>query len=186
MSKKKNIKTSKHTIKFSNTDKINELHRFIDEYRHVSQQIIDRIWSNGYFWTDKLGEHEFNINKNLLYFPSYIDYNVFNINTFLSARTLSSLVTQVAGMISSEVEKQRKRLYVLKEKKDLGISKRRLKPLIKNIKQNIPQKPTCDILNPELSSKCTDIEYVSGEFDMFIRLKSIVTDRDVDSTLRFL
>ena len=125
------IKTSKHKLSFSNIGKKEDVCNFIDEYRRVGGLYIDHIWENGYKWEDKKGEHEFNIAKNLLYFPSFIDYKFINIDTFLSARALSSLVTQVAGMISAEVEKQGKRLYMLGKLKDAGTNRRSKKQLIK-------------------------------------------------------
>ena len=105
-----NIRTSIHPVKFANIAKKDNLSLFIDEYRRVAQLIVDNIWTNGYEWSDSKGTHVFSIQQNELYFPSFIDYNKFEVNTFLSARALSSLVTQVAGMISAEVEKQRKRI----------------------------------------------------------------------------
>jgi hypothetical protein len=59
-------------------------------------------------------------------------------------------------MIKAETEKQRRRIFILHKRKDEGDSKRKLKPLIKKIKQNIPQKPNCSKINVELSSKCVD------------------------------
>jgi hypothetical protein len=41
------------------------------------------------------------------------------------------------------------------------------------LKQNIPKKPNCSNVNPELSSKCARfIEINDGHFDGFIELKS--------------
>ena len=181
-SKKKKIvfgvKTSKHTTKFANKTKLDNLSTFITEYRRVGQLIIDHIWNNGYKWEDKTGKHyEFSIQKNLLKFPSFVDYNQFDIDTFLTGRALSSLVTQLAGMINAECEKQRKRIYMLQVQKEEGKSKKQRKLLANRIKQNIPQKPNCSNINAELSSKCCDFQEINGEFDGFIKLKSITKQK---------
>jgi len=159
------IRTTNHSLKFSNTNKLSKLSEFIGEYRRVSILILDQIWENGYKWNVKDKECVFNINENKLEHPKFIDYNHFDIETTLSARALSSLVTQLCGVIGASVEKQRKRLYQWEKTPNPQLEKK--------IYQNIPQKPDISKLNPELSSKCIDIEEVEGEFNYFVRLKSI-------------
>jgi transposase len=167
------VKTSSHPIKFANKAKKDNLSVFIDEYRRIAKLVIDEIWTNGYEWEDNKGKHSFSIERNELYFPSFIDYNKFNVNTFLTGRSLSSLVTQVAGMIRSECEKQRKRIYMLQIQKEEGKTKKQRNQLAKRIKQNIPVKPNCSNMNVEVSSKCCDWQETEGEFDGYLRLKSI-------------
>ena len=171
------VKTSCHPVKFANKAKKDNLSIFIDEYRRVAQLVVDNIWENGYEWEDNKGKHQFSIQDNELYFPSFIDYNKFKIDTFLTGRALSSLVTQVAGMISAEVEKQRKRIYMLEKQKEEGKTKKQRHSLAKRIKQNIPVKPNCSNMNVEVSSKCCDWLETEGEFDGYLRLKSIMKNK---------
>lgn len=175
------IKTSRHEIlPYANTGKIESLHSFIDEYRRVASIIVNEIWNNGVSWADKNKESKrFSIKDNLLEFPMFLDYNSFDIgDTFLSARSLSSLVTQISGIIRASTEKQRKRLFMLDKNKSNGVPKKKMEKLIKKIKTNIPQKPNCERINVELSSKCSDWEDDDNkEFIGFIRLKSITKDR---------
>ena len=96
----KRVRTTKHKAAYANQNKLDNLHRFLKEYRRLAQLIVDDIWENGY--------DEFSIQDNNLNCPKYIDYKRFDIDTFLTARALSSLVTQVAGIIKASVEKQRK------------------------------------------------------------------------------
>lgn len=159
------IRTTNHTLKFSNTHKLSTLSQFIEEYRRVTGLILDSIWSKGYKWKVKDVEYEFNVTENKLDHPKFIDYKDFNIETPLSARALSSLVTQLCGILGASVEKQRKRLY--------QYEKAPTSQLLKKIEQNKPQKPNVTNINPELSSKCIDIQNVEGEFNYFVRLKSI-------------
>lgn len=172
------IKASKHSIMFSNTGKLGLYHDFITEYRRVAFFIVDSMWNKGYSFEEitKDGEiiqKEFNVAKNLLELPKYIDYSRFVIETSLTARALSSLVTQLVGVLKASVEKQRKRLYMLEKLKEDGVCREKRKKLIEKIKTNIPQKPNVSNLNPELSSKCCTLEdSTDSSFDAFLVLKS--------------
>jgi hypothetical protein len=53
------------------------------------------------------------------------------------------------GVLKASVEKQRKRIYILEKMKSSNISKKERKLLAKKLKQNIPQKPNVENLNPE-------------------------------------
>jgi len=173
---KTTIRTSQHTVRFANAGKRSELSRVLAECRRVASIMLDDVWTNGYSWEANDGPQEFSVGKNQFRVPPYLDYNRFGIETFLSARLLSSLCTQLAGMISASVEKQRKRLYVLKDKKQNGVPRRQLKTLIRKLKQNIPQKPSVEKMRIEVSSKCADYQESDGEFNAFLRLKSLTTD----------
>lgn len=168
------IRTSNHTVKFANPSKQLQLRVFVNEYRRIAQEIINHIWTHGYSWTDKKNQtHTFNPNTNNLHSPSFIDYNQIPISdTFLTARALSSLVAQLAGMISAACEKQRKRLYQLDKLKSSGVPKAKLQKLIKKIKTNIPQEPNTKNMQMELSSKCTDWVATTAYFDGYLRIKS--------------
>lgn len=168
------IRATQHSTKFSNKKKQENLTLFISEYRRVATILLNQIWNNGYCWnTTKDGvtvQHEFNVVKNLLEHPKYIDYTRFKIETKLSARVLSSLVTQLAGIIGASVEKQRKRLYIQAKLKQEGKIDFRLE---KKIRQNTPVIPNLEHLNPELSSKCADFESGERDFFGFLRLKCL-------------
>lgn len=170
------IKTSKHTTKFSNLEKLENLSIFLKEYRRFAQIMIDYIWENGYVWEFNNEVKRFSIKENLLEFPHLINSSILkdiNEKTFLSGRTLKCLMTQIAGMIRSEVEKQRKRIWQFNKFKSEGFSKKKLKCLIKKIKQNIPTKPNCKNIKAELNSICSDFLETNNEFNGFIKLKSI-------------
>ena len=64
------IKSSKHTIKFSNKNKINKLNDFLLEYNFIANKLIDYIWSN------KI-EHKYgtlDIKNKIYNVPKYLDY----------------------------------------------------------------------------------------------------------------
>lgn len=183
------VKTSLHPIKFANKVKRDNLSLFIDEYRRVAQLVIDDIWDNGYEWEDKQGTHSFSIQENALYFPSMMKGGIIKqieVDTILTARALKCLLTQVAGIISAECEKQRKRIFMLNKQKEEGKSKKQRKLLANKIKQNIPQKPNCENINCELNSICCDWQQTKGEFDGYLRLKSITkTKTEIKIPVKF-
>jgi len=167
------IRSSKHTTKFSNKNKLDNLSMFIIEYRRVASIIVDDIWINGYYWNYKDQVHEFNISKNLLELPAYLEYKKFSIETFLSARALSALCTQLTGTLKASVEKQRKRIFMLNKLKSSSTPKKQRKLLGKKLKQNIPQKPNVTNLNPELSSNCAEFIEKECNFNGFLKISSI-------------
>lgn len=154
-------RSSKHSIlKICNFTKLQTLNSFLNEYQRVGSLIIDSIWNNGY--------KEFSIKDDKLSFGKYIDYNNFNIQTDLSGRALSTLVTQICGIISSSTEKRRRLIWLrdklIKENKDISFINKKLLEC-KISKPNFSKQM-------EVSSKCCDIKKGIG-FDWFLSLKSI-------------
>lgn len=160
------ILSSFHPIYNSNSIKLSTYNTFITEYRRVADLIITEIWDNGY--------QEFNINENKLDLSKYIDYKYFKIDTILTARALSTLTTQLSGVIRGVTDKQRKRIYILNKKKQDGVSKNKLKGLIVNLKKHIPHKPDVSNINPELSSNCITFIESNNTFDAFIKLQCVI------------
>lgn len=157
------IRSTRHSLKFSNKIKLEKFGAFLSEYQRVGQFLIDEIWDNGY--------GEFNIKKDVLDIPKYIDYKQFKIETPLSARALSSLATQITGVISASTEKRRRKLWLFEKLEKEG------KPN-KNVKKQLASERFL-IVKPkfsqtaELSSKCIDISHDVKHFNFFVRLKSL-------------
>lgn len=167
----KQILSSRHYFKEMNSTKKLELDSFIKEYRRVMSFILDDIWVIGY----DDGFNHFDVKNNIFNISKYLDYNKFDIETFLTARVMSSLVTQLTALLKSSYRKQAKRIYQYNKMKSEGKSKRQMKYLIKALKRGIPQKPNVSNILPELSSKNTKyIESDFVEFDGFLILQSIV------------
>lgn len=197
------IRSSKHSTKFANLGKQSKLKEFLREYRRVGQLIIDGIWQNGYsgnFIDKESGETKifaFIPSLDKLELPSYIVYQDFkNIQTTLSARAMSSLVTQVRGAIQAAVLKRKNTLFVKNKLENHSIElknsteyteEEKLKLILENEKslKRIEKllarnykliKPNFLNVCAELSSKCCDIQKNDGEFDYFLRIKSIGDD----------
>lgn len=183
------IRTSKHTTKFSNNVKLENLKIFLDEYRRVAQLLVNHIWENEYRWEYKGELKTFSVKDNLLEFPPLINSSIvkdIKLETFLTGRALKCCMTQVAGMVRAEVEKQNKRIWQFNKFKSSGICKKRLKTLIKKIKQNIPSRPKCTNIKAELNSICLDFLSKNQNFDGFVRLKSITKEKmDIKIPIKF-
>lgn len=159
------IRSTKHSIKFLNDGKKNHYHSFLNEYRRVSSVIGDSIWNDGY--------ESFSINDDILDFPKYVDYNKFKVETWLSARCLSSIVTQISSMIRGAVDKRKRYLFISNKLKTNNESSEHLD---NKLDAMTLIKPEFSKINLELSSKNVDIRK-GKHFDYFVSLKSIGDDK---------
>lgn len=173
-SKTSYVRTSKHTVKFMNTGKKDTYSHFINEMRKVAETYVDFLWNCNHQWTDKDDKtHDFCVDNLNLEVPQFFDYQAIPVdeNCLLSARAKSSLLTQCLGLVKADTEKYRKRLFILdklaKENKPIPFK------LLENLVVRQPVKPRVNRINLELSSKNIDFKEVDGEFDMFMRLKSL-------------
>lgn len=163
------IRASQHYIlNDANRLKCRQYHDFINEFRRVACVIVDHIWEHGYSWAAESEKSPmvFDPIHDRIDIPRFLDYKNFHVTTTLSARALSSLCTQLCGVLKASVEKYRRKLYV---RNKYGSSD----SINKAIAHNIPVKPDVSALNPELSSKCCDFKDTSGNFMGFLRLKSL-------------
>jgi len=166
------VRATKHTLRFVNKEKRKANSDFIDEYRRAAQLYINYIWDNRTEIVADSGKvYIIDIQNNKLDMPKYLDYNIVKFKTTLSARALSSCITQVVGMLKSATKQQSKRLYVIS--KLLSEGKVPSKYLINKVRNYRPVRPSAANLLPELSSKCFDLRYTENSFDAFVRLKSI-------------
>jgi predicted RNA-binding Zn-ribbon protein involved in translation (DUF1610 family) len=164
------IRATKHTLKFANTGKRSSIGKLLAEWRHVMQLICDDVWLNGYRWQEDDGWHEFNPAQFKYELPKYLDYNRFKIDTWLSARMLSSLVTQLSGKLRALCAKNSARLYVFDKEAGKG---NYLERLWNTIETRNPSKPDLSDAGIEISSKCAEfIPTPNGEFYGFLRIRS--------------
>lgn len=164
------IRATKHTLKFANTGKRSSIDKLLAEWRRVMQLICDDMWLNGYRWEEDDGWHEFNPNQFKYELPKYLDYNRFDIDTWLSARMLSSLVTQLSGKLRAICTKNSTRLYVFDKEAGQG---NYLERLWETIETRNPSKPDLSDAGIEISSKCAEfIPTPDGEFYGFLRIRS--------------
>jgi transposase len=167
------IRSSTHILSDLNCGKHMSYTQFMIDCHEFMQQVLDDIWLNGY----QDDNYVFDLKSNQYNLPALLKDKFKHINSPLSARCRKCLITQLSGMIRSSTEKQRKRLYVYNKSKAEGITKHKLRHLIKAIKQNIPQKPNISNVKFELDAICNDFKETGGKFYGHIRLKSIYKSR---------
>ena len=164
------IRATKHTLKYANTGKREAVFRLLAEWRRVMQLMCDDMWLNGYHWQEPDGWHEFNPAKFKYELPKYLDYNRFEIDTWLSARMLSSLVTQLSGKLRAICAKNAARLYVFDKDASNGIYRENLWEAIES---HAPSKPDLSDAGIEISSKCAEFNLTDGgEFYGYLKIKS--------------
>ena len=157
-------------MKFANTGKRSSINELLAEWRRVMQLMCDDMWLNGYRWKEDDGWHEFNPNRFKYELPKYLDYNRFDIDTWLSARMLSSLVTQLSGKLRAICAKNAARLHVFDKEAGQG---NYLERLWETIESRNPSKPDLSDAGIEISSKCAEFIYTpDGEFYGFLKIRA--------------
>lgn len=171
------IRSTKHSLIFTNINKRDELILFLDECKRVANLYLNYLWENEIVWAINDKNYSMNIVQDNLNHPKWlstvdIEKNISNFKTTLSARATKCIITQVLGMIGASTEKQRKRLYVAKKMLDnQGFI---TEQLMKKIKDNKPVKPNLNNIFFEFNSICCDFkETLNGEFTGFLQLKSL-------------
>ena len=157
------IRSSKHTLKFTNNSKLLNINILVDQYRSLVQNIIDNIWNSNY----KI----FSVQNNKLECPKFLDTNYLNqFNSELSARLKQCAGKQALAMLSAATELRRKQLWMLRKLQKSRLSHRALQrkiglfPLV---------KPNASNINMELDSRFVDFKFTDQkEFICFVRLTS--------------
>jgi transposase len=157
------IRSSKHSLKFCNEQKLLDINLLVDEYRSLLQKIIDHIWLNGY--------RDFSVEKNNLSCPSFIDSTCLKqFKTVLTERLKQCAGKQALAMISAATEKRRKQLWQLKK---LQKNKESHKYLQRKISLFPLVKPNASGANIELDPRFIDFDFTDQkEFLCFIRITS--------------
>ncbi len=160
-------RSSKHNIESLNYNKNIILEDFCKEYKRAVKICVNFIWNNEIKFTIKNKEYIFDISKDLLNNPKYIDYKIIPYSGKLSARAMSEASRQALGIISSVIDKKKKLIYVrnkyITENKDIFY-------LNKKIEKTKYSMPKCDNIPVNLSNRCVDFSFDSKHFDCFIRI----------------
>lgn len=187
------IRTSKVSLKFSNKNKLKELHSFIKEYKRIANIYLNHIWDNyfkhSYSKNNKIVTQHFD-SKTKLNLPNRLSTvkinEQLNLNTSLTSRVLQCCLNQTLAIIRGNIEKQKKRQYVISQLRSQ--SKKIPKKLRKQTRINKPIKPDLSNLKPELNINCIDLQEENSYFDAFIRLKSftnIVRNKSIKFPIKY-
>lgn len=150
------IRSSKITLKFSNTNKLNKISLFVDEYKRVLSIFVNELWN-----VEEI--------KSLL--PKEITGKI--ADSWLSARAIQCAGKQASGIVRGIRKKQSKRLWQINKFKSTGQFKkaRKLQKIYDSVKVS---QPNINVVNPELDSRFVKIDLENKtSFDGWFTLSSL-------------
>ena len=161
MKSKKNIRprpkkthiqrSTKCSLKFSNSGKLNFIEQFIQEYTKACQQFINILWEN----KDK--EIQSLLSKDI---TSQVETNI-------SARAIQCCAKQASSIVRGTIRKHNKRMFKLKELMKNGKITKKLQKIIAKTKLT---KPELEVINPELDQRFIKVVTSNNSFDMWLKL----------------
>lgn len=170
------IRSSKHTLKYTNPGKLSDIHKFLKEYRRLAQELVDYVWENG------IPSRDFDVTTSKLSCPSYLPNDLLKqFDSWFSARMKQCVGKQVCGMIKAAVKKQSQRFYMMAKLQRDGES---IEHLQRKIDTAPLVKPNCARIKPELDSRFIDFEKTTGEFDEFVRITTIGNEMQLKLPIR--
>ena len=155
------IRSSKISLKFTNTQKIDNLSIFCDEYKTVTQNFVDIIW-----------QQHLNDEKISNLIPKSIT-DLMKDKTWLSSRAIQSSAKQASGIVRGTIRKFKQREYIYNKLTKEGKFKQARK--LKRVIDQYPiSKPELNEVNPELDSRFIKINFDNEtSFDGWITLSSL-------------
>jgi len=185
------IRSSKHKFDKTNKGKLSFVNQILLDFRNMSQDLIDYLWTNPY----NFDKHYFNISKNKLDIPTFLSAELYKKNSTsifkfdekydkYSSRFKNLVLSQVRSMLSSAVEQRKKQIFMLRKLQKENKDTKRLQKAID--KQHLV-KPKTNKININLDSKYVDFKFDQKKFLTFIRIKSIFSkDYKLDKNKRFI
>jgi len=151
------IRSSAHSLKFTNKGKQKELVIFLTEYRRLLQVIIDDVW-------------EKRVSKGKLKIQSYLpnDY-LKTFPSWFTARMKQCVGKQACAMLKAATKKRSKQLWMLRKLQHEG---KDCKKLQSKIDRQILVKPDARGAKAELDPRFIDFQQ-GEEFDLFVCIKTI-------------
>lgn len=153
------IRSTKHTTKFTNEDKLKEYCNFIYEYRNMVRKYINIFW---HLYADNLP----------CYLPCYLDAKLVQLIDTIrdhDSRIRQCAATQACSMVKSVISKHNKRIFKLKELQKLNFDTKYLQNKIDTF---IPKKPNFRKINVELTGRLVNFQE-SNHFDLFVEIEQI-------------
>ena len=153
----KNILSSKCSLKFANSGKLEEISRLVDEYHRVCQLFVDVLWD---------------VEKVPGLIPKEFTDPI-KSQTWLSARMIQACAKQASGIVRGTKKKREQQLFVLKDLIADGWFKQARK-LQRKIDETCVGKPILKRVQPELD--CRFVEKIDLDnktsFDAWVTIGS--------------
>ena len=174
-SEKHLVRSTNHSLKFSNTAKLQWNDFFFSEYGNAVIAYVDYLWDAHieYITTSKddVVNHIWDRKEGYLDIPSMISTVGIPMDSKLSGRALKCASTQACGIVSAVVEKRVKDLrvyrYAIEHKTRVNAK------LLKRLEKDMA-KPACKNINAELNSVCLEINKSNEtSFDIWMNFHSL-------------
>jgi transposase len=153
------IRSSSVTTKFSNTNRLENLDDFINEYKRITSEFITHLWE---------------LDTNNQEIPKLIPKDITSqVDTWLSARMVQASAKQASGIVRGTLTKQKKRLKQVEEfnKQKMFKKARKLQKFCDEAKIT---KPSLEHVWPELDSRFINVDLDNPtSFDGWITIGSI-------------
>ena len=154
------IKCTTASLRFSNKEKVQKIHLFIDEYRRVCGIFIDLLWE-----IEEFGDIPTLVPKDIT--------NRVSEKTWLSERAIQAAAKQSSGIVRGTRTKQNKRIKQVETLNKQGKFKQARK-LQKFIDKAKITKPELKNVNPELDSRFVEMDFDNKTFfDGWVSLTSL-------------
>jgi hypothetical protein len=161
------IRSTKCTLKFSNKNKLDNLHLFLEEYRRVVGLFIDILWD-----LEKV--------------PTFLPKEINNkIDSWLSARAIQCAGKQASAIIGGTKTKEHKRQYIINKLNNEGKYKqaRKLETINNKLRSS---KPNINQVEPMLDSRFVKICLVTEtSFDGWVILTSLGNKMKIKIPFKF-
>lgn len=161
-------RSSKHSVKFANKGKLEQLSSFVDEYKKALGFYISYLWNNRL----EYGDYVLDVSQGFYECPKFIDSCIKPEVTRLSARSLKSVSDQASSMIRSVLNKRLKDERKLEWKKSKNMKDERLEKRL----QKPPTIPTVNNVYCELNSLNSTLSSGNNSFDYWLELGSLFND----------
>ena len=165
------IRTSKCNMEDCNTNKRLQLKKFLEEYEKALKIYVSYLYNNDVVYKKKDGLVTFSLEKELLEAPSVFDYKVIQFPTELSARALSSAMTQACGIIKGIAMKRKKLKDKIAYLNKQGYSTKFTEDIL--LRDMNSKEPVLKNVKAELSSKCANFIEKNNSFDGWLKLSSL-------------
>lgn len=161
-------RSSKHSLKYTNKEKMKVLSEFVDEYKRALIFYINFLWNNRI----ENGKYILDVSQGLYECPKYIDSKIKPIETRLSGRVLKCVATQASSIVRSVLNKRIKDEDLFEWKKSKNIKDQKLEKRL----QKVPMMPDVDKVNCELNSLNATLTSGENSFDFWLELGSLFND----------
>ena len=149
------IRSSQHSLKYTNKQKLTEIKELISDYKLMIKKYINIQW---------------NLQDSQTSFFDANSYNQISTNRTNDSRLRQCASKQACSMVKAVLSKHHKRLYQLKELQKEGKSTKYLQRKINLSKRT---KPDYQNINVELDPRFINIKLTNNEFNFFIELNNI-------------